>query len=112
MTVLNCRKLSSVAPLLLSILTIMICIYSCVTVGGYAVIGAAKQVWESENMLDQVFELEAQKEISFMSMQMLPLDRPMDFTFKEYSTENQPTQSDLDWESKEEMYVLCTVRKL
>ena len=88
------------------------CVCVCVTVGGYAVLGAAKQVWESEKMLEQVFELEEQGEISFMSLQMLPLDRAMDFTFKEYSTDNQPTQSDIDWDTKEEMYVLCTVRKL
>ena len=82
------------------------------TGGGYAVLGAAKQVWESEKMLDQVFALEEKGEIGFMSMQMLPLDRSMDFAHKEYSTDNQPTQSDIDWDTKEEMYVLCTVRKL
>ena len=87
--------------------------YMCNTTGGgYAVLGAAKQVWESEKMLDQVFALEEKGEIGFMSMQMLPLDRSMDFAHKEYSTDDQPTQSDIDWDTKEEMYVLCTVRKL
>jgi hypothetical protein len=85
--------------------------YTLPTVGGYAVVGAARQVWEGEDMLEQIDELEEEGDIAFMSMQMLPLDRPMDFNFKEYGEEGARSQNDLDWESKEEMYVLCTIRK-
>lgn len=80
--------------------------------GGYAVIGAAKQVWEAEKMFEQVEEEERNGEVQFMVMQMLPLDRPIDFTFREYGEEGARSQNDIDWDEKEEMYVLCTVRKV
>lgn len=63
-------------------------------------------------MLEQVEEEERNGEVQFMVMQMLPLDRPIDFTFREYGEEGARSQNDIDWDEKEEMYVLCTVRKV
>ena len=79
--------------------------------GGYAVVGAAKQVWEDEDMLGQIEELEEEGEIAFMGLQMLPLDRPMSLQFKEYGVEGAISQNAIDWETKQEMYVMCTLRK-
>ena len=63
-------------------------------------------------MLEQVDEEEQKGEVEFMVMQMLPLDRPVNFTFQDYGEEGARSQNDIDWDEKQEMYVLCTVRKV
>ena len=87
-------------------------VFRIVAQGGYCVVGAPKKIWEDEDMSGLIEKLEEEKDVMFCSLQMLPLDRPVDFRYKEHSTEGVKTENEIDWDSKEEMYYICLVRKL
>ena len=87
-------------------------VFRIITQGGFCVVGAPKHIWESDNMLAEIERLELEKDVMFCSLQMLPLDRPVDFRYKEHSTEGVKSENEIDWDTKEEMYYICLVRKL
>ena len=86
-------------------------VFRIITERGYCVVGAPKFIFESENYMGQIEKLEEEREVTFCALQMLPLDRLTDFSFKDYGVEGERSQNDIDWDTKEEMYCICLVRK-